>query len=73
MSCDAVLVSGTHCAPLKGSKVSSCAGVGGNFIDTAECYPVPVSPEFQGESERIVGRWLKERNCRDEFVIATKA
>eukprot|EP00892_Ulva_mutabilis_P005429 jgi/Ulvmu1/3258/UM151_0006.1 len=45
---------------------------GGNFIDSAEMYPVPPTPEWTGDSERIIGRWLKERGCRDEFVIATK-
>ena len=46
--------------------------MGGNFIDTAEGYPVPVSPEYQGESERIVGRWLQDSGCREDFVVATK-
>lgn len=46
--------------------------MGGNFIDTAEGYPVPVSPEYQGDSERFVGRWMKDRGCRDEFIVATK-
>jgi aryl-alcohol dehydrogenase-like predicted oxidoreductase len=38
---------------------------GGNFIDTADVYA-------GGESERILGRWLKGK-VRDQFVIATKA
>jgi aryl-alcohol dehydrogenase-like predicted oxidoreductase len=37
---------------------------GGMFIDTADVYSA-------GESERIVGRWLKTRS-RDDLVIATK-
>lgn len=45
---------------------------GGNFIDTAEAYPVPMNPDWCGDSEQIIGKWLKERGCRDEFVIATK-
>ena len=45
------------------------AGV--DFFDVAEIYPVPPSPKWQGESERIVGRWLKGR-ARDSLVIATK-
>ncbi|KAF4308260.1 Norsolorinic acid reductase [Botryosphaeria dothidea] len=38
---------------------------GGNFIDTANNY--------QGEeSEEWLGEWLKERNNRDQIVLATK-
>ena len=35
--------------------------LGGDFLDTAEMYPVPVAFEFCGESERIIGRWLAAR------------
>jgi aryl-alcohol dehydrogenase-like predicted oxidoreductase len=38
---------------------------GGNFIDTADTYG-------GGESEAIIGRWLKARGTRDSMVIATK-
>ena len=38
---------------------------GGNFLDTANGYQ-------NGESERRIGRWMKERDNRDEMVIATK-
>ncbi|MGL4638472.1 NADP(H)-dependent aldo-keto reductase [Shewanella sp.] len=47
-------------------------GQGINFIDTAEMYPVPPKPETQGETERILGQYLKARGNRDELVIATK-
>jgi aryl-alcohol dehydrogenase-like predicted oxidoreductase len=40
------------------------AGV--NFYDTADVY----GPD--GMSERIVGRWLRERRTRDKIVLATK-
>jgi aryl-alcohol dehydrogenase-like predicted oxidoreductase len=36
-----------------------------NFIDTADAY-------HDGESERVVGRALKENSRRDEVVLATK-
>ena len=42
-----------------------------DFLDVAEVYPVPPKPEYAGESERIVGKWLKDRR-RDSVVIATK-
>lgn len=38
---------------------------GGNFLDTADLYT-------KGSSERIVGRWMKERAARDKVVLATK-
>ncbi|MCY4445658.1 MAG: aldo/keto reductase [Rhodobacteraceae bacterium] len=44
-----------------------------NIFDTAELYPVnPISQKTQGDSERIVGRWLKQRGKRDNVYIATK-
>jgi aryl-alcohol dehydrogenase-like predicted oxidoreductase len=42
-----------------------------DFMDTAEVYPVPPSEELVGDTEKIVGRWLKGQN-REHFVIATK-
>ena len=49
-----------------------CFDRGVDFFDTAELYTVPPKPETQGESERFVGRWLKDRGVRDKVVIATK-
>ena len=45
------------------------AGV--NFLDAAEVYPVPPSPETYGITEEIVGRWLKTKP-RDSVIIASK-
>jgi aryl-alcohol dehydrogenase-like predicted oxidoreductase len=47
------------------------AAAGGNFIDTADVYSLWV-PGNDGDSERIIGRWLKARGNRDEIVLATK-
>lgn len=44
--------------------------VGIRFIDLADRYPVPPSPEHFGRTEEIVGRWLRSR--RHRFVMATK-
>jgi len=41
------------------------AAAGGNFVDTADAYS-------RGESESILGRWMKARGNRDAVVIATK-
>ncbi|MGR3969797.1 NADP(H)-dependent aldo-keto reductase [Shewanella sp. 1180_01] len=47
-------------------------GNGINFIDTAEMYPVPPKPETQGETERILGQYIKAHGNRDDLVITTK-
>ncbi|MCO5579893.1 hypothetical protein L7F22_033757 [Adiantum nelumboides] len=44
---------------------------GVNIFDTAEMYPVPVSKETQGNTDRIINPWLKTRP-RDKVIIATK-
>ncbi len=47
------------------------AGV--NFIDTAEMYPTtPLTATTFGDTERIIGRWLKNSGRRAELVIASK-
>jgi len=46
------------------------AEAGVDFIDTADCYPVPLTLETAGRTEEILGRWL--RGKRDRFVVATK-
>jgi aryl-alcohol dehydrogenase (NADP+) len=43
------------------------------FIDTADCYPIPIEIETAGRSEALIGRWMKDRKNRDDLVIATKA
>jgi aryl-alcohol dehydrogenase-like predicted oxidoreductase len=40
------------------------------FLDTADAYPVPPTPETAGRTEEIVGKWLQGR--RHRFVLATK-
>ncbi len=45
---------------------------GVNFIDTAELYPVPPKPETQGRTEFYIGNWLRQRQCRDKVILATK-
>jgi aryl-alcohol dehydrogenase-like predicted oxidoreductase len=48
------------------------AAAGGNFVDTADVYPVWAPGCSGGESETILGRWLAARGNRDAMVIATK-
>jgi aryl-alcohol dehydrogenase-like predicted oxidoreductase len=45
---------------------------GGTLVDTADIYSYWVSGNHGGESERIIGRWIASRDCRDRVVIATK-
>jgi aryl-alcohol dehydrogenase-like predicted oxidoreductase len=45
---------------------------GGNFVDTADSYSRWVPGNDGGDSEAIIGRWLRERGNRDEIVLATK-
>lgn len=55
----------TSCAIL-----DRAAAAGVDFLDTADCYPVPLTLETAGQTEEILGRWLSGR--RDKFVVATK-
>jgi len=43
-----------------------------NFIDTANVYSSWVPGNRGGESETIIGKWLKRSGKRDQVVIATK-
>lgn len=45
---------------------------GFEFIDTADVYSRWVPGHKGGESETIVGRWLKERGNRKQVIVATK-
>lgn len=45
---------------------------GGNFIDTADMYSHWVPGNKGGESETILGNWMKVRNNRNQIVLATK-
>ncbi|HMO30215.1 aldo/keto reductase [Enterovirga sp.] len=42
------------------------------FLDTADVYSRWVAGHEGGESEAIIGRWMKDRGCRDRIVLATK-
>ena len=45
---------------------------GGNFIDTADMYNQWVEGHVGGESESVIGSWMKSRGNRSDMVIATK-
>jgi len=45
---------------------------GFNTIDTADAYSAWVPGHVGGESEHVIGQWIKARGLRDRLVIATK-
>lgn len=45
---------------------------GGNFVDTADSYSAFAAGNEGGESETVLGEWLRARGNRDEIVLATK-
>jgi aryl-alcohol dehydrogenase-like predicted oxidoreductase len=45
---------------------------GVNCFDVAEMYPIPPSESTYGDSEVMVGKWLKSRGLRDKIVVSTK-
>jgi aryl-alcohol dehydrogenase-like predicted oxidoreductase len=45
---------------------------GFNFIDTADVYARWAPGNQGGESETIIGNWMKQRNNRDKVIVATK-
>lgn len=42
------------------------------FLDTADAYPLGGGRGTMGETEAIIGRWMKDRGNRDQLVLATK-
>ncbi|KQZ73363.1 alcohol dehydrogenase [Sphingopyxis sp. Root214] len=46
--------------------------LGGGMIDTADVYSAWVPGHKGGESESMMGAWLKESGARDSVLIATK-
>ncbi len=45
---------------------------GGNFVDTADSYSRWVPGNVGGESETILGRWMRARGNRQQVIVATK-
>jgi len=47
-------------------------GAGFNLVDTADSYSRWAPGHVGGESETIIGRWIKRRGRHDDVIIATK-
>jgi len=43
------------------------------FIDTADVYSAWVPGHVGGESETVIGNWLKNSGMRNKVVLATKS
>ncbi len=52
--------------------LDSFAGGGGNFVDSADIYSYWVKGLKGGESETIIGKWMKKKGNRRQIVLATK-
>ncbi len=52
--------------------LDALVGAGLNFVDTADVYSVWVPGHRGGESETVIGNWLKRGARRSDIVIATK-
>jgi aryl-alcohol dehydrogenase-like predicted oxidoreductase len=69
--CLGTMTFGHQCdEPTSFAILDRAADAGVDFIDTADVYPVPPTPETAGRTEEIIGRWLQGK--RDRFVLATK-
>jgi aryl-alcohol dehydrogenase-like predicted oxidoreductase len=69
--CLGTMTFGHQCDEATSFAILDRAAEGGvTFLDTADAYPVPPTPETAGRTEEIVGKWLQGR--RDRFVLATK-
>lgn len=52
--------------------LDACLDAGLNFLDTADVYSRWNPGNTGGESETIIGKWLKARGNRDKVIVATK-
>ena len=60
-------------APASEAVLDAFLAGGGNFIDTADVYSAWVPGNRGGESETILGEWMRKRGNRAAVVLATKA
>lgn len=58
--------------PIGFALLDAFVGNGFNLVDTADVYPKWARGNKGGESEALIGDWLKHRGRRDDVVIATK-
>ena len=69
--CLGTMTFGVQCdEPLSRAILDRAAEGGVTFLDTADCYPIPLEPQTVGRTEEILGHWLQGR--RERFVLASK-
>ncbi|KRA55344.1 aldo/keto reductase [Devosia sp. Root635] len=54
------------------AQIDMALEAGLNFMDTAEIYAVPRSPQTSGRTEEIIGNWFKRTGKRDQWILASK-
>ena len=54
------------------AQIDMALDAGINFMDTAEIYAVPRSPETSFRTETIIGNWFKASGKRDQWILASK-
>nr|WP_314257233.1 aldo/keto reductase [uncultured Devosia sp.] len=54
------------------AQIAMAKDKGLNFMDTAEVYAVPGSPQTSGKTEEIIGNWFERNGDRDHWILATK-
>ncbi|GLQ54059.1 aldo/keto reductase [Devosia nitrariae] len=54
------------------AQIDLALDAGFNFMDTAEVYAVPGSPETSGRTEEIIGTWFAKTGKRDKWILASK-
>ena len=70
--CMGTMTFGTFASEKESLKIMDYAYDNGiNFYDTAEIYPVPLSKETSGLTEKIMAKWLKTKP-RDSVILASK-
>jgi aryl-alcohol dehydrogenase-like predicted oxidoreductase len=58
--------------PTSFTLLDAFTAAGFNMIDTADLYSAWAPGNKGGESETIIGKWIKRRGGRDKFLIASK-
>ncbi|RYD57881.1 MAG: aldo/keto reductase [Sphingobacteriales bacterium] len=58
--------------PTSFSLLDAFMGAGFNFVDTADAYSNWVPGNKGGESETIIGKWMKAKGNRSQVILATK-
>jgi aryl-alcohol dehydrogenase-like predicted oxidoreductase len=69
--CLGTMTFGNQCdEPTSFAIMDKAAEHGVDFLDTADAYPVPPTPETAGRTEEIIGKWLEGK--RQRFIVASK-